>query len=379
MKRNAAKAMKPKRRILFLFQLPPPVHGASMVNQTIAESQLISQTFDATFYDISTAKKISDIGRFSLAKILTVGSLLKRVYKIYRLKNPDLVYITLSPVGFAFFKDSLIVLLLKLQGARLVFHMHGQGISRISKYLKHFYQLVFKQVDVIHLSEQLFSDLDGVRDVEKSITAVNNGVPDLSVENIPGEKNQKLNIIYLSNLVPDKGAGVLVEAVNRIDSHFDGQYEVFLAGDFQTRLFEEQLMRMPHANVKDLIHFLGPLYGAEKQQLLASGDVFVLPSRNECFPLSILEAMATGMAVISTNVGAIAEIVDDGVSGIVMDDPDPEVLARKLEYFLEMPEEVQRMKKASRSRYLQNYTVEKFETSLCRVLSRLVEESHSPP
>ena len=73
--------------------------------------------------------------------------------------------------------------------------------------------------------------------------------------------------------------------------------------------------------------FDGPLHGKEKWDVLAKADVFVHPTMNDCFPLVILEAMGSGLPVVTTDEGAIPEMVRDGVDGLICPKGDSKVLA----------------------------------------------------
>jgi glycosyltransferase involved in cell wall biosynthesis len=74
------------------------------------------------------------------------------------------------------------------------------------------------------------------------------------------------------------------------------------------------------------------------RDLYARAHVFVLPTRADCFSLASLEAMATGLPVITTRVGGIPEIVDDGRSGFLVDPGDEQGLVRALRDLVESPE-----------------------------------------
>ena len=70
---------------------------------------------------------------------------------------------------------------------------------------------------------------------------------------------------------------------------------------------------------KNGIHFLGKVYGDKLATILASGDILLLTSISENCPNILLEAMASGLAVVANNVGGIPEIVDDGSTGLLVD------------------------------------------------------------
>jgi len=88
------------------------------------------------------------------------------------------------------------------------------------------------------------------------------------------------------------------------------------------------------AGLAGRVRFWGPLYGADKLRLLHTDGIFVLPSLSESFGIANLEAMAAGMAVVSTRVGAIPEYIDHGVQGLLVPPGDARALAAALRLFL---------------------------------------------
>ena len=70
--------------------------------------------------------------------------------------------------------------------------------------------------------------------------------------------------------------------------------------------------------IGDFVNFVGWIGGAAKHKLLADADIYVLPSHNEGLPMSIIEAMSWGLPIISTDVGAIGELVRHGIDGLIV-------------------------------------------------------------
>jgi glycosyltransferase involved in cell wall biosynthesis len=82
--------------------------------------------------------------------------------------------------------------------------------------------------------------------------------------------------------------------------------------------------------VRHVLNLVGWVDGADKEALLASADLLVLPSYYEAFSVSILEAMAAGVPVVSTAVGGIPDVLEDGACGVLVAPGDVKALAAAL-------------------------------------------------
>lgn len=361
-------------KILFLMQLPPPVHGASVVNKCIKDSAKINSSFDARYINTAPSSDIREIGVFNFKKVFSFISILFNVIKTYLSFKPNKTYITLSPYGIAFYKDAILCLLIKALGGTVIFHMHGKGVRKevsSSKVKKVIYRFVFKNVDVIHLSESLFVDLELVRDKNKSINCLNNGISNTAATS-EVKKNGVFTFVYLSNIGPSKGAHYLVEAAEILNEKYANDFKIEIYGksnnDEYLKTIEERIDGSGLVNVR----LCGPIYGDEKFIALSKAHVFVLPTRyrNECFPLSILEAMSCSLPIISTDEGAISDIVDDKV-GIILEELTPTLLAEAMEKYIQNRGVYESSSQSSFEKFEEKYTIAAFETNLITIFNRI--------
>ena len=151
--------MKPS--ILFIMHMPPPVHGAAMVGQYIHDSQLINDSFDCHYINLAMAKDLTDIGKVGWRKFWQFIRLLHSIRKIVRGVKPEWVYVTPNAAGGAFYKDFIVVQLLKFMGCRVVVHYHNKGVSLRSGHFfdNWLYRIFFKKIKVILLAESLYTDM----------------------------------------------------------------------------------------------------------------------------------------------------------------------------------------------------------------------------
>jgi glycosyltransferase involved in cell wall biosynthesis len=132
-------------------------------------------------------------------------------------------------------------------------------------------------------------------------------------------------------------------------------------------------------DVADSVRFLGGQYDEELATLYRESNIFILPTLNDSFPLVILEAMASGVPVISTNVGGIPTMIDDKETGYLIEPGDSIVLAEKIQYLLDNPEIAKAFGNKGRNKVVQNLTwnnqAEKTNSVLIESLSSSGEQT----
>jgi glycosyltransferase involved in cell wall biosynthesis len=360
--------MKPK--ILFILHLPPPVHGASMIGQTIKRSRVINDSFNCRFINPGTSLTIDEIGRNPFGKLLRYFRIIRLIFRQLIHFRPDLCYFTLTASGPGFYKDFPLVFLIKLFRIKLIYHFHNKGVQKHqNKFLPNIlYRMVFKNARVILLSEYLYPDIMKYVPEEKTDYCPN-GITDNLITS-PGKTTENdVVILFLSNLIESKGVFILLEACRILaerNLNFRCRF-VGGAGDINEQQFNT---RVKELNLENHVRYAGRKYGDEKNIELAGSDIFAFPTFYdfECFPLVLLEAMQYSLPVVSTFEGAIQEIVTDGVNGFLVAQKNTITLADKLEILIRDPELRLKMGKAGRNKFEKEYTVEKFEENMKEIL-----------
>ncbi|WP_342766160.1 glycosyltransferase [Methanobacterium petrolearium] len=132
-------------------------------------------------------------------------------------------------------------------------------------------------------------------------------------------------ILFVGNLVFQKGVEYLLDAKKLMNC----DAKLVIVGDGPLRRKLEK--KVEENNISDVI-FVGARRDIDK--IMPSADLFVLPSISEGFPITILEALASGLPVVATNVGGISEVVDDSV-GLIVKPSEPHELAMAMDKILE--------------------------------------------
>jgi len=132
-------------------------------------------------------------------------------------------------------------------------------------------------------------------------------------------------ILYVGTLRPVKGLPNLIEAVKTID---DKNKRLLIVGRGEERENLENLVKK--LEIEKIVTFIGRVPNKEVFEYMAASDILVLPSLSEGFPNVILEAMASGLPVVTTKVGGLPKIVNEGVNGFLVDSKNSKQLSEKI-------------------------------------------------
>ena len=155
-----------------------------------------------------------------------------------------------------------------------------------------------------------------------SVEVIPNAVPVIE-HRAPIERDDTVRVVAVSRFDRVKGLDVLVDAVGLLDRTALPRFEVVVFGDGAERAaIESEIERL---GVGDVITLAG--WADDVRQQLVDFDLFVLPSRLEGLPMSLLEAMHAGIAVVATDVGSVREVLDTDDVGTVVEPGDAAALA----------------------------------------------------
>jgi glycosyltransferase involved in cell wall biosynthesis len=161
---------------------------------------------------------------------------------------------------------------------------------------------------------------------QATTVVIHNGV-DLARPTASGTGAEPCRLVTVGRLQAPKDVLTLVRALAELPQR---AYEGVIVGDGPDRpALESEIRRL---DLEPVVQLAGER--TDVPELLAAADVFVLSSRSEGLPLSILEAMAAGLPVVATNVGGVPELVVEGETGFLVPPGDPQALAVALERLL---------------------------------------------
>jgi glycosyltransferase involved in cell wall biosynthesis len=262
-------------------------------------------------------KKSIDINKVDVAHDFRQEAVLIAGY--YRLRNIPLVHEVHFPRLYPY----------SLRDIRKEGSMFNHKLIRWSMYLhldKLTSHLGTRVVVPSQYSKNRLSEIYGIR--EEKINNIPPGVDLKRFQNRDLERDE-LRLITVGRLEPQKGMDTLLKAYADVlkvypEAHLD------IVGTESKPGYFKYLKDLCEQNHLKNVDFKGFLPASEISELLNEASVFVLPSRTEGMPVVVMEAMASGLPVVSTNVCGIPELVVDGETGFLVNPEDPKKTGEKI-------------------------------------------------
>ena len=165
------------------------------------------------------------------------------------------------------------------------------------------------------------------------------------------------------------GPDILLEALQLVHSQFP-HVTLSMAGDGE---MTEQLRGMAHSlGLDGVVTFPGFIDNSDIYAYLAKHHILVMPSRSEGFGVAVLEAAACGRPTVASLVGGVPEVVEDGVTGLLVPPEDPRTLAEAIMQMIRTPELCAAMGEAARRRVEDRYDWEQSLDSMAELYERVV-------
>jgi glycosyltransferase involved in cell wall biosynthesis len=205
--------------------------------------------------------------------------------------------------------------------------------------------------------------------VKNRLNCVNNGIElDRFLDNTDkaslSVQNGDLVITCIAELHKRKGQKYLIEAFKKLQNEMP-MLHLFLVGKGP----DENSLKATYGTVTNL-HFLG--WREDIPRILRASDVLVLPSIREAFGLVLLEAMASGVAVIATDNGGTKDIIEDGKSGLLVPPENSERLADAIRTLLHNPDQKKDIEKAALERVQTLFTADKMAERTLGIYKKLL-------
>jgi glycosyltransferase involved in cell wall biosynthesis len=279
-------------------------------------------------------------------------------------KKYALVHIHVSTDGSAL-RKVVLGKIARMFNTPYIIHFHGmvsaEAIRNNPPWLRALGVLARAAAKVIVLGEAFrgpFRDVLGVAD--ERIAVIHNGVPDIRGDAaIPRLPAEALSLLFCGEVGDRKGVDLLIAALGQMQDQ-QSSWVCTIAGNGSMEPYREAMTK---SGIADHVKITGWVSLPEVHKLMRAADVVVLPSRAEALPLSLIEGAAAGNALVATDVGAVRDVVNDDVNGIVVRH-DAGDIAAALRRLIADRAVLGRMQLASRALYEQKFTVPVFARNI---------------
>ncbi|GGG93733.1 glycosyltransferase family 1 protein [Staphylococcus pragensis] len=277
----------------------------------------------------------------------------KKITRLINKIRPDVIHLHSSKAGTI---GRLAYKLSKGKKSLVVFTAHSwsftDGIAPLKKYL---YLLIEKMMFKVTNRVICVSEFDKQLAIKynfnpRKLVTIHNGIKDpFKFTSLSHEKGDAHQFVMIARFAYPKLQMNIINALNLLKNMTDKHFHFTLIGDGINLNECKELAQS--VEVTQEVSFLGNVINAQKE--LPHYDTFVLVSKHEGLPISIIEAMSYGLPIIASDVGGISELVDN--NGKILKDNEPHTIALALKQQLENDDYIKQSDR-SREKYLEHFT-----------------------
>lgn len=338
------------KRLLVIGPLPPPMAGPEMVTAILLSAGGLAKHFEVVHLNTTLRASNREKGRLDWTMILGYFRYVVGLVRILRGWRPtNVLYLPTSATSRGWVRDGTTIVLGRLGHASLSVVFQGGHFGYFYRSSPVLGQWIIRRLlnmvsGVYVQAERLKTQFEGVVPAYR-LKVFPNSIPEQFLEEFLEAKinsSPEKTLLFVGHLTPAKGFTDLLRMFSRV-SRLTGCHLMVLGertGGGNVRFNQVTGEALPAENVDkvleeeiflhgltDRVHFLGAgIFGKEKAEVFRSADVFVLPSYSEGFSTAMLEAMAAGLPVVATPVGAAPEVITLGTNGYLVMPGDVEGL-----------------------------------------------------
>jgi colanic acid/amylovoran biosynthesis glycosyltransferase len=303
---------------------------------------------------------------------------LELLYKIFVFlgKGPyDIIHCHFGPIG----ERGVLLKELGVFEGKTITVFHGNDMSfYVRKHGSDVYNFLFDKGDLfLPISERWRGKLIKMGCDQRKIVVHRMGINTSKFRFSPRSSNKNIKLLTVGRFVEKKGIEYGIKAVAReLKKHPNIVYKI--AGDGPLRSQLEHLIEA--LEVENNIKLLGWQTQLDIARLILESNIMIAPSvtsaegDQEGIPVILMEALATGLPVITTKHSGISELVQDGKSGFLVPERDVDSLVKKIEYLIEHPEIWPGLGRTGRKYVDANYNIEKLNDNLVEIYKGLIGE-----
>lgn len=364
--------------------MPPPAGGIATWTKTVY-SKGYGDEFNITVLDSKVQRNhYSDYPKINLSEITrTLNIVIKTFWNLLK-NNFSIVHINSSISSRGIYRDLVVALICKLFNVPYVVHFHGTlSNSKSSRFTDALFMMVCRRLikwagATLVLNRQSYEFATFLDCLVTKIHNVPNFIDMDEFKNVSNGElrslNSKKRIIFVGNIskLIDRGRSVFLDVAELVTN-----CKFVVVGTSDKGSLVDFLKLIETRNLKDKVEVLGELEHHEVIMRLFESDIFFFPSRQEGFPLSVIEAMAAKLPVLTTHVGAIAEMIDVPEGGTILDPDDANGFAQTLNEWMLDPFHIQNMGDHNYNKCEKQYEYVVVAKNICNIYLDVLDKRKS--
>lgn len=352
------------KNLLFIGKFPPPYQGSNIDNKNLV-SHWNSSKLKMSILDISNHnRQWNEFGKITKGNLLCTLKGLKSLMFLLPSWNYDFTLFHLSQGILGILKESLYIFIIKIfTKSKMVCRFPGGDFLKFfnnSGAFKSYIKLVLNNINLIITEGEIASSQ--FHKINKTIKLISAhiGIPDHGIKNFKSPI-KRFEVLYICNHCKEKGLWDVIYSMPAIVGEktniiFNFAGELRLTENEKKKLYEF----IDKELLSDFIKFHGVITGEEKWELFRRASIQILPSYSEGLPTSIIEGLSFGLPIVASNVGAIPEVVKDGVNGFIINPGDRTKLCEIILRLSRDSSLVNQISQTNRKYFLEEFTIDKF-------------------
>ncbi len=368
------------KKVLMLGPVPPPFGGIASVMQTIIHSALAKDySFEVFEREHSIPSEVSGPVKRNIFR----AKRFIRFFTKLRQGHYDFVHMHI-PFGDSFPGTVIFMIIAWLAGTRTLLHVHGTDwdtfYTREPAWRKVLYKIGLRIPKLIIVLYETWRININRLAPNTNVVALANCLEDIHppestlVQSIRPELGLDQNnfvVLTVGFVGWRKGHLDILDAVPQVVKENPSVRFIFIGGEEYPGESDQVISRIKSENLDNWVLVTREMERSKVPAYLAAADVFLLPSRREGMPISILEAMRAGLPVIVSNVGAIPEMIEDWQSGLLIEPGASDSIAQAVINLSRDDVLRQELAKSARNVFEKKYEVHACISELASIYSKI--------
>lgn len=369
-----------KRKILLILSVPPPYGGGEIRALHLKQYFSHLDSVDVLVVRRESANKSSQ-GKCTIENLIHgFKFIVTAVYKLISIR-PYIVFLSVPKTFLAFWRTSIVIYIAHLLKIKVLGELPGANFPFLkwNKFVRITGLHILKKITELRvLGQSIANDLKNKG--LSNLLIMDNGifVPKRNNSSVSRYFQTPLPLLYVGALENYKGIWQSIKAV-RVCNLAGVQVEFNLLGEWGDEKQKIEICRFIESKkLGHIIKIHKPQFNESKWEFYFNTSILLHPTFWDGQPLTILEAMGCGLAIITTPVGAIPDTVEHGKNGIVLSENTPENIFTAIKYYYDNRNELQQVAKNNIKTFNERFTLDRYLANMQNWFESFVlPESHT--